>query len=483
MEHIFLEDIILDKENLIKYNIIKKIEESGLLEVSSSYLSAELGISLRTVYNLIDQINKDFLSIKNRPFFTIARGKKIQVNETVISSKLFRSFWFKQSSIYNFFYSISFTKTYDFDSFCEDNYVTHSTMLRRINKFKPIFKRFNIKFSSTKYKLVGNEENIRSFIYHFFWLGSDGIFWPFNCIDEIPIINFITKNPALNQFLFNEIILKQISFWMAICILRVSIGELILENEIVESLLQENRYFQAINYQFTFESLPNFNLEDLRFVFLMITCKPIFSRQSLFANYLNDYYQVKIPEIYSFCSEYKKYILTNSNIAITDFSPYELVNFISVTLGVYLQGIPFISLKPFQTTTYDKALKLSTDFLEMYIEKNPNFILKDKKELLSQIYSQMLILSFGPEIFSIPIKIGLIWEIERAPLDQLIHFLRLSSGVEITELNIHSNKNAYNLIISTSYLEIPRNVKLYVWQQATMFHNIINILSILISLN
>lgn len=483
MEHIFLEDIILDKEDSIKYNIIKKIEESSLVEVSSSYLSVELGISLRTVYNLIDQINKDFISIKNRPFFTVTRGKKIQISEKVVSSKFFRAFWFKKSSIYNLLYSVSFTKKHDFDSFCEDNYITQSTMLRRINKFKPIFKRFNIKFSSTKFKLVGNEENIRSFIYHFFWLGSDGIFWPFSSIEELTIKKFITKNPALNQFLFNEIILKQISFWVAICILRVSIEELILENEIVASLLQENRYFQAINYQFKFENLPNFNLEDLRFVFMMITCKPIFSRQSLFANYLNDYYQVKIPEIYSFCLEYKKYILTKSSIAITDFSPYELVNFISVTLGIYLQGIPFISLKPFQTTTYDKALKLSTDFLEMYIKENPNFILKDKKELLSQIYSQMLILSFGPEIFSIPIKIGIIWEIERAPLDQLIHFLNISSGVEISELNIHSKKNTYNLIISTSYIEIPRNVRLYVWQQATMFQNIINILSILISLS
>lgn len=483
MEHVFLEDIILDKENLIKYNIIKKIEESNLSEISSSYLSAELGISLRTVYNLIEQINKDFITLKNRPFFTVIRGKKLQVNETVISSKLFRSFWFKNSSIYKFLFSISFTKTYDFDSFCENNYVTRSTMIRKVNKFKPVFNRFNIKFSLAKYKLVGKEENIRSFIYHFFWIGSDGIFWPFDTIDELSIKSFILKNPALNQFLLNEIITKQISFWMAICILRVSVGELIAENKVIESLLQENRYFQAIKYQFEFETFPNFKIADLRFIFMMITCKPIFSRQSKFANYLDDYYQNNAPEIYSFCSEYKNYILANSNITLQDFLPYELVNFISVTLGVYLHGVPFISLKPFQTTTYNKALKLSTDFLEMYIEKNPNFILKDKKELLSQVYSQILILSFGPEIFSTPIKIGIIWEIERAPLDRLINFLGISSGVKISELDIHSNKNDYDLIIATSYLEVPSSIRLYVWQQATMFHNIINILFILTSLN
>ncbi|MFD1900693.1 helix-turn-helix domain-containing protein [Enterococcus termitis] len=64
-----------------------------------------------------------------------------------------------------------------FEDFCEEHYISNSTMIRRINSCRIVFQRFNIRFSFSKFQFIGREDNIRNFIYNTLWMGTQGIFY------------------------------------------------------------------------------------------------------------------------------------------------------------------------------------------------------------------------------------------------------------------------------------------------------------------
>ncbi|MFD1900694.1 hypothetical protein GQR36_13135 [Enterococcus termitis] len=110
MKNIFLEDILLDKDAMIKYEIVKLIDDYQLKEISSSEISSQLKIALNTTYNLIDEINKDFKEFFDTSFLIIEKGKKLRLVSESTAPITYRAHLFKKSILFDFFLKAFFKK-------------------------------------------------------------------------------------------------------------------------------------------------------------------------------------------------------------------------------------------------------------------------------------------------------------------------------------------------------------------------------------
>ncbi|MFD1900692.1 hypothetical protein GQR36_13125 [Enterococcus termitis] len=298
-------------------------------------------------------------------------------------------------------------------------------------------------------------------------------------MDELKIKRFIESKPTGDHFLLNEIVLKQMCFITAITILRSSNGDLIKPNTKYNLVVNNNKYFNSLYYEFKNDDLFVLSKTDLEFMFILTTSKPIFSRVTPYCKYQMRLFEQNISEIYEFCTHLKNYIISESNLKQEDFSPHMLCNLENITLSTYIQEIPCVKLKYEKNKTYKKLFKILEYFFETIDFSHYTFNLMKYKDLLIEQYAILLLQQFGKALIEPTVSVGILWDLERLSLDYLTRSVSLLEGVKVFELDSFSNKAEYQLIISTEPIPVPESTVIYVWKSKSLTENLIRIIRII----
>lgn len=165
MEKILV-DLIQDRSTLRKLQILEILNESNEI-LSSTRLAKKLQCTSRTIINDISQLKLilpkswDLVSVKSKGY--LLKQNSINNFSYIIGQFLLNSELYKiLTSIFNY-------KYYTLEKWSQLLYVNKLTLNKILKKFNNTLKHFELKFSTRKIKLVGNELNIRYFFIVFFY--------------------------------------------------------------------------------------------------------------------------------------------------------------------------------------------------------------------------------------------------------------------------------------------------------------------------
>lgn len=99
---------------------------------------------------------------------------KIMIEKEALIQISYEHYLFKESIAYKFLFASIFEKNYRLENFCEENFISRASALRKLQPLISCIKKFDININCSKMKITGNEGTIRILYFNFFWLASFG---------------------------------------------------------------------------------------------------------------------------------------------------------------------------------------------------------------------------------------------------------------------------------------------------------------------
>ncbi|WP_324656827.1 helix-turn-helix domain containing protein [Bacillus cereus] len=162
----FLTELIQDKSALRKLKILEILMERNEI-TSSTKLAQKLHCTSRTIISDISELKLilpkscDLVSIKSKGY--LLKQNALDEFSYIVCHFLLNS------ELYQILKSIFNYKYYTLEKWSQLLYVNKLTLNKILRKFDEILSHFELKFSTCKIKLVGNELNIRYFFITFFY--------------------------------------------------------------------------------------------------------------------------------------------------------------------------------------------------------------------------------------------------------------------------------------------------------------------------
>ncbi|BCA84714.1 hypothetical protein EsVE80_02370 [Enterococcus saigonensis] len=167
-----LSPLILEDAARQKISVMEFFSDKEAGTYSINYLCSELNLSYTTLSTLTQEIHENLLNLVAEPFL-ITNGKILwqpanyQHNEYI-------QYLVRTSIPYNFIlYSLTKPEV-TFEKFCEDFYLSQSTILRKLRPLKKYLNSFGIRLLASKMKIAGNEAMLRMFYTTYLWAGNLG---------------------------------------------------------------------------------------------------------------------------------------------------------------------------------------------------------------------------------------------------------------------------------------------------------------------
>ncbi|MFC6170512.1 helix-turn-helix domain-containing protein [Loigolactobacillus jiayinensis] len=129
------------------------------------------------------------------------------------------------------------------NDFCEQHFVSKSTLLRKSAGLKRFMAQYSLRFSYTDLQITGNESHIRYFLFIVYWTGFHGIKWPWQNFSAADIERiFTTANPQPTAPIFK---LQQLLL-LGIMRLRINHGYYIRDATCFNILTDHNSAFDEL---------------------------------------------------------------------------------------------------------------------------------------------------------------------------------------------------------------------------------------------
>ena len=100
-------------------------------------------------------------------------GKVVIEKEALIDIS-YEQFLFQESIAYKFLFATIAETNYRLEDFCEENFISRASVLRKLQPLISYLKRFDININCSKMKITGHEAIVRLVYFNFFWLTSFG---------------------------------------------------------------------------------------------------------------------------------------------------------------------------------------------------------------------------------------------------------------------------------------------------------------------
>ncbi|MBC1403150.1 hypothetical protein HB904_17080 [Listeria booriae] len=174
---------LLEKKFNLYVDILLHLEQAGGKTVLFN-IEKELHVSKVTLANEVHNLNNIF-HVLNIPAEIIMskRGLLYQKHDTYHSKELI-PFFMKESILYKYLLTLIAPTLTSTQSFCVEQHISVSYFYKQNNLLKQILKKYHISINTTKNCLLGEEKNIRSFLFTFFWTTFLNIDWPHNILKE-----------------------------------------------------------------------------------------------------------------------------------------------------------------------------------------------------------------------------------------------------------------------------------------------------------
>lgn len=461
LEALMLEDTA--KRKLIVFKLLSQFSQE---QHSISFFENQLDYSYSRVVYLLELIQQDLAALT---------GEKIELFQIsgihykhVISYDQYYQYLITQSIPYQLLISILFFPNDDLTDFCEKNYHSRTTVVRKSKLLSNYFKEFNLRLNTSQLSLYGDEQVIRITLYTLIWLASQGTNLP--PIHNNPInYNEITK--LISPFFpdsHSYSAQKQITLMLTIIYLRVKSNHLLKEKKAIQPYIPVSKSYAKAFFGNLIEGKNALEAEAQFGAYLLLAI-PNFFRKSdhrlvLLNNYLNNHTNSATKLLKEFCSFFSEEIAPNQfswdnepilfgNIANLIFSTA-----ISETKSPTLFHLVDHSLYLKNDYYYELLIQFKSLFQK--IAKRKNFLwLKEMIDQLSNALAALLVPLYESFQENKIVRIALIAESNYLLIQPLTQFIEAMPFVKLVAYN-DGEFSAFDFLVTTSSYLIPKECHL-----------------------
>ncbi|MGX7418267.1 helix-turn-helix domain-containing protein [Carnobacterium gallinarum] len=484
------ERIFLEKLAYKEYQLYELLINSNIDQIyTTSDLAKKLGYSMNVMAKVIQNLNSRLTNLGYDPLIAVHRKSGLTVGEITLSLDELRASLMKESMIFSFVEYVAFNPDSDVMGFYDSHYISQSTLYRRVKPLLDYLETYQVGISLSQGEFVGDERNIRLFLFCMYWVGIKGVEWPFSMVDHSFVQKQAVKIEISTEYKMNLVTKHETEYFFAISMQRVAIGETVKHYEQFDKICQNNLQFNPYLYQELFPNLSEAHfMDEARFHFFIINFKPLYFEESLYLMKTLNYYQTENNIIWQVSNK-----LINSlkqkfpQDAHELSSPILLGNLLSINLAHYSFRSKFINLFILTDPSEEPIVKDQlTEFLEICLDEFKG----SKYDVFYEMKSELV--SFYYHLFSVvlkdavddrkSVKVGLMLDLNKLLYDRLLSFLE-HSPFQIKVFNLLDYQTSVDVIISSVYLKVDKQLqprpKIYYWNSQKESVNYINILKII----
>ncbi|WP_086312790.1 hypothetical protein A5821_000341 [Enterococcus sp. 7F3_DIV0205] len=264
---------ILDFESrklLGLFDLLKSSEKSRSLE----NISSELGLNVRTIVRSIKKMKRLFqryqldqhlaICSHSKKFFYIKRENDLYLETFLVQ-------YLSDIPEIIFLKAIIEEENIQTKKLAEKMMISESSLRRRVKKINEWLKKFEIHLKRGTYEFIGEEEQVRALILHFYWFvyqGTENKFLPLEKGDSQQLSNQLVQ---FFQMQINELQKESLFRIVQIATWRFKKGKKIcIKKEWKQYLNHSSIFFKFIKTMGRVRTVTNLDFEELSYLYLII---------------------------------------------------------------------------------------------------------------------------------------------------------------------------------------------------------------------
>ncbi|WP_164848100.1 helix-turn-helix domain-containing protein [Lacticaseibacillus hulanensis] len=217
------EETFLDNADYQKYQMYRSLKTIDNFGFTINDLSVQMQVSYQQAYNIFRELLADIEEMTGHAN-KAAKKRVMSQDNFPVSVDEYRLFLLENSIQFQFVDYLVQSTSLSVDKFCQDRFISRSTLTRKTMPLRKLLADYDIKISFTQPGLVGSEQKIRLFLFIFYWLGYHGVRWPITAIHPQQLNLAYSKLPTRKSSPIAA--LQEVLFW-GICRLRIVRGHTI----------------------------------------------------------------------------------------------------------------------------------------------------------------------------------------------------------------------------------------------------------------
>lgn len=470
------EQLMMDSGTLMKFKIFKSITKIKEHNYSISRLSDVFSLQYQQTFIFLSEINNDLKRIDTRHASILKKAGKIDRSLLTITVDEYRYFLLKGSVPFQYLLYLLNDDSPTIEDFCQKNFVSRSTISRKMLPLQQHLKQFKLRFTYTESNLIGDERLVRVVLYNFIWLGTRGTIWPFKTSRE-DAEKF--ANNASNYFFLSKSYLEfqEIAYFSAVFLSRIRKKEFVKYDKRYDIIMKDNPYYDYRKLNNEIGILRTLTTEQLKaefsFIFFLSHYTPYYKNidDPFLIQTIKDFTQRTNP-VYSLVSEFLAYskqevFLHDSNVPE---NPLLLVNLLNASFLFYVLRQPFPNLQKLvekhgKRRTAEEFLEQKIqDFFDIKSQEKEYAYLYNVKKYIVQTYKHILLPYFDELQVSETLNVGIAFGHNYLLIQRIYYFLNSLGFVNASPYE-EALTDSYDLVISSTFLLLKTHpdLPIYYW--------------------
>lgn len=175
--------IFLERADWLKYHLYSVLSRPYVKDVTITDLAVMMNSKYQPTYNVFQELLDDLVDLSGVPRDQV-RAAMLTGVDLPISLDAYRADLVQNSLVYRLVDYVLKAPSPSPSQFCEQEFVSRSTISRKLKPLNDLLKQYGLKFKLAKFAFDGNEVNIRYFLFTLYWWAYRGTIWPFASVDR-----------------------------------------------------------------------------------------------------------------------------------------------------------------------------------------------------------------------------------------------------------------------------------------------------------
>ncbi|MGX7199387.1 helix-turn-helix domain-containing protein [Enterococcus nangangensis] len=451
------EDLMLDASMKNRYGILRLLTTLNKGHYSIFFIAQKLNLTYQQAYHHLNELNHEIQQASPQQGSILIKNSGISTTKLVLSLDEYRYFLLQESVPFRFVQYIMNEPEPSLQYFCEEMFISRSTLSRKIKPLTEFLKKYGMRISYTSMSIVGDETTIRLTLFYLMWLGTRGLVWPF-AFDQKELSYFqerFTKFFSMNSSYVGR---QELLYFFAVAYARIRRHFYAPYNHKYDFLFHQSRYFD-LNLLTDYPELPLGTAKgESAFLFFISLFAPYFTNNQdlVLETTLNEFAKNE-NIIWDFATQFITYIDQEIFEGTLRQGEQEVMlgNYLNITFGYYIFQRPFPTLPSFAESKSNQGLialiteKIAPFFDDILAQPEYQPLLK-QKEYLQTTFAHILNPYFNERQKGANLRVALAIEQNHMFMQQLHTFLASLTFVDFE--TYEDSNDDFDLIIGSSFL-------------------------------
>lgn len=237
------EAVFLEKTAQQKIALLAALCRRVHAGITIADLAEQLGFTYQRAYNLFQELNADLADLYQQTPADM-RERLIQAAPHSVSLDLYITQQFQDALAWQFFDEVVQGHQPSLDRFCDEHFVSRSTLMRKTANLRAFLARYHLKLVYPTLTFVGPEACLRLLLQQCYWQATQGASWPFVAISQADLLDQYQQFPRLHT---NVLAQHMDLYLLAVSRIRMAHGAA-LDHQIANLLPDANAYFTASQF-------------------------------------------------------------------------------------------------------------------------------------------------------------------------------------------------------------------------------------------